>query len=111
MTKVTILGCGSSNGVPSVGLGWGKCDPDNPKNRRLRSSILIEEAGKKILVDVTPDFRQQALTHNINHVNTLIKQHSSSSYLSFSPPIRLIKSSQFCFSVNATHINNFTHFT
>lgn len=81
MTKVTILGCGSSNGVPSVGLGWGNCDPKNPKNRRLRSSILIEEAGKKILVDVTPDFREQALRHDINHIDAILFTHAHADHV------------------------------
>ncbi|OSQ30944.1 MBL fold metallo-hydrolase [Thalassospira sp. MCCC 1A03138] len=81
MTKITILGCGSSNGVPSVGLGWGKCNPTNPKNRRLRSSILIEQAGKKILVDVTPDFREQALRHDINHVDAVLFTHAHADHV------------------------------
>ncbi|MCC9622846.1 MBL fold metallo-hydrolase [Thalassospira sp. MA62] len=81
MTKVTILGCGSSNGVPSVGLGWGDCNPDNPKNVRTRSSILIEEAGKKILVDVTPDFRQQALRHDINHIDAILFTHAHADHV------------------------------
>ncbi|WP_417816425.1 MBL fold metallo-hydrolase [Thalassospira alkalitolerans] len=81
MTKITILGCGSSNGVPSVGLGWGKCNPKNPKNRRLRSSILIEQAGKKILVDVTPDFREQALQHDINHIDAVLFTHAHADHV------------------------------
>ena len=76
MTKITILGCGSSNGVPSIGLGWGNCNPYNPKNRRLRSSIFVEKQSKKILIDVTPDFREQALTHNINHIDAIFFTHA-----------------------------------
>lgn len=81
MTKITILGCGSSNGVPSVGLGWGKCNPENPRNRRLRSSILIEQAGRKILVDVTPDFREQALRHDINHIDAVLFTHAHADHV------------------------------
>ncbi|GLQ59553.1 hypothetical protein GCM10010937_13560 [Gluconobacter japonicus] len=63
--KVTILGCGGSAGVPMLGgrdgsqTGiWGHCNPDNPKNRRTRSSIVIEgEGGFRLLVDSGPDFR------------------------------------------------------
>ena len=81
MTKITILGCGSSNGVPSVGLGWGACNPENPKNRRLRSSILIEEAGQKILVDVGPDFREQALAADIRHIDAILFTHSHADHV------------------------------
>lgn len=57
--KVTILGCGSSTGVPHLTCGWGKCDPNNPKNRRTRSSILVEYDGITILIDTSPDLREQ----------------------------------------------------
>ena len=60
--KITMLGCGTSVGVPSLGiLGWGKCNPDNPKNRRQRSSVLIQENGFNILIDAGPDVRNQLL--------------------------------------------------
>ena len=62
---VTILGCGSSGGVPRVGSGWGACDPQNPKNRRRRCSILVERTGPggttSVLVDTSPDLRDQLL--------------------------------------------------
>ncbi|HEY8195242.1 MAG TPA: MBL fold metallo-hydrolase, partial [Hyphomicrobium sp.] len=61
--RCTILGCGSSGGVPRIGMTWGACDPDNPKNRRLRCSALIERKGTggqtAVLVDTSPDFRAQ----------------------------------------------------
>jgi len=59
--KVTILGSGSAAGVPSVSTGWGKCDPNNPKNHRRRASIMVEEGPTRILVDTSPDLRQQLL--------------------------------------------------
>ena len=63
--RVTILGCGSSGGVPRIGSMWGKCDPDNPKNRRRRCSILVERiearARRRVLVDTSPDLREQLL--------------------------------------------------
>ncbi len=65
----TILGCGSSGGVPRLGGHWGDCDPNNPKNRRRRCSILIQrttEAGTTtVLVDTSPDMRDQLLSENI----------------------------------------------
>ncbi|MET0528154.1 MAG: MBL fold metallo-hydrolase, partial [Microvirga sp.] len=57
--RFTILGCGSSAGVPRVGVGWGACDPLNPKNRRRRCSMLVERTSESkttnVLVDTTPD--------------------------------------------------------
>ncbi len=46
--KITILGCGSSGGVPRVAQGWGKCDPTEPRNRRRRCSILVEKAVRRV---------------------------------------------------------------
>ena len=64
---VTILGCGSSGGVPRVGQGWGACDPNEPRNRRRRCSILIKQetaAGvTQVLVDASPDLRGLSLIH------------------------------------------------
>lgn len=60
-SRVTVLGCGSSTGTPAIEFGWGKCDPNNPKNRRTRPSLLIEVAGKTLLIDASPDLREQLL--------------------------------------------------
>jgi phosphoribosyl 1,2-cyclic phosphate phosphodiesterase len=59
--RITVLGCGHSGGTPLIGGGWGACDPDNPRNRRLRPSILVEDGETRILVDTSPDLRQQLL--------------------------------------------------
>ena len=59
--QITILGCGSSAGVPAIGNYWGECNPQNPRNRRLRSSIIIKSKEAQILIDATPDLRQQLL--------------------------------------------------
>ena len=60
---LTILGCGSSAGVPRPALGWGACDPTNPKNRRRRCSLLVEQTGAegttRIVIDTSPDLREQ----------------------------------------------------
>ena len=53
--EIEILGCGSSSGVPAIGNNWGECNPDNPKNRRLRSSILVRSKESTIIVDATPE--------------------------------------------------------
>src|SRR5256885_7564290 len=63
--SVTILGSGSSGGVPRPALGWGACDPGNPKNRRRRTSLLVERreaaAVTRALIDTSPDLREQLL--------------------------------------------------
>ena len=79
--RVTILGSGSSSGVPGVGIGWGACDPDNPKNRRLRPSILIESNGKRILVDASPDLRYQLLHAEIEHLDAVVFTHGHADHL------------------------------
>jgi phosphoribosyl 1,2-cyclic phosphate phosphodiesterase len=77
--KVTILGCGSSAGVPRPGVGWGACDPAEPRNRRLRCSILIERTGPegttKVIVDTTPDLREQLLSADITHLDGVLFSH------------------------------------
>lgn len=79
--RVTVLGCGSSAGTPSVEAGWGKCDPENPKNRRLRPSILVEGGDKAVLVDTSPDLRQQLLNHDIHHLDAVLYTHAHSDHL------------------------------
>ncbi|ARQ01696.1 MBL fold metallo-hydrolase [Pseudorhodoplanes sinuspersici] len=76
---VTILGCGSSGGVPRPALGWGACDPDNPKNRRRRCSILVEREGPSgktmVLVDTSPDLREQLLDANVTKLDGVLFTH------------------------------------
>jgi phosphoribosyl 1,2-cyclic phosphate phosphodiesterase len=76
--KITILGCGTSGGVPRVGAadgGWGECDPANPKNRRRRVSILVEEQGTRILIDTSPDLREQLLAANVTSLDAVFLTH------------------------------------
>jgi phosphoribosyl 1,2-cyclic phosphate phosphodiesterase len=73
--KLRILGCGTSTGVPRIGSGWGKCDPQEPRNRRLRSSILVESAGKRLLIDCGPDLREQMLDAGIGQVDAVVVTH------------------------------------
>ena len=73
--KIRILGCGTSTGVPRLGSGWGDCDPNEPRNRRLRSSILIESAGEILLVDCGPDLREQLLAAGIDSLDRVIVTH------------------------------------
>ena len=73
--RVTILGCGTSGGVPRAGGHWGACDPTEPRNRRRRVSILVENGGTALLVDTSPDLRMQCLDHNIRRLDAVLYTH------------------------------------
>ena len=77
--KLTILGCGTSGGVPRIGNHWGACDPANPKNRRRRCSLLVERAGTEgetaVLVDTSPDLRQQLLDAGVGWLDGVLYTH------------------------------------
>jgi len=83
--KFTILGCGSSAGVPRPNGNWGDCDPENPKNFRSRAALLIEkisEAGRtSIVVDTGPDFRTQMLAANVHHIDAVIYTHAHADHI------------------------------
>jgi phosphoribosyl 1,2-cyclic phosphate phosphodiesterase len=76
---LTILGCGSSAGVPRPALGWGACDPNNPKNRRRRCSLLVErttESGTtRLVIDTSPDLREQLIDANVDHIDAVFLTH------------------------------------
>jgi phosphoribosyl 1,2-cyclic phosphate phosphodiesterase len=74
--RITILGCGSSSGVPALKYGWGSCDQNNPKNQRLRSSIIIEKGNTSLLVDTSPDLRQQLLNYGSDKIDAVIFTHA-----------------------------------
>lgn len=73
--KITILGCGAAGGVPMVSVGWGRCDPKNPKNKRKRPSILVEDEKATILIDSGPDLREQLLDVGINRLDAVLYTH------------------------------------
>ena len=86
VTRLTILGCGSSGGVPRANGDWGLCDAANPKNRRRRCSALIEqaadlaalEAGQavtRIVIDTSPDFREQMLSARVPRLDAVLITH------------------------------------
>ncbi len=79
--RVTVLGSGSSSGVPGVGIGWGACDPDNPKNRRLRPSILVEKGDHALLVDTSPDLRHQLLHTGAERLDAVLFTHAHADHL------------------------------
>lgn len=74
--RVTILGCGTSGGVPRADGYWGSCDPTEPKNRRRRASILVQVRGANLLVDTSPDLRAQCLDANIRRLDAVLFTHA-----------------------------------
>jgi phosphoribosyl 1,2-cyclic phosphate phosphodiesterase len=73
--KLTILGCGTSFGVPRIGGDWGDCDPNERRNRRRRASILIEHDGTRILVDTSPDLREQLIDAGVDRLDAILWTH------------------------------------
>ncbi len=83
--RFTILGCGSSGGVPRLGGDWGDCDPQNPKNRRRRCSMLVErlagDAVTRVLIDTSPDMRAQLLDAGIGTLDGVVYTHSHADHV------------------------------
>jgi phosphoribosyl 1,2-cyclic phosphate phosphodiesterase len=81
----TILGCGSSMGVPRPALGWGACDPNNPKNRRRRTSLLVERRESsgttRVLVDTSPDLREQLIDAGVDGLDGVLLTHPHADHL------------------------------
>lgn len=74
--RVTVLGCGGSGGVPLSNGDWGECDPADPRNRRLRVSILVESPTTRILVDTSPDLRLQLLAAGVESLDAILFTHA-----------------------------------
>ncbi|MDO5529928.1 MAG: MBL fold metallo-hydrolase [Paracoccus sp. (in: a-proteobacteria)] len=85
LIRVTILGCGSSGGVPRIGGHWGRCDPANPKNRRRRCAILIDRIGPggltRALVDTGPDLVPQMLDADVTTLDAVIWTHAHADHI------------------------------
>lgn len=79
--RVTVLGCGTSGGVPRIGNLWGACDPAEPRNRRRRSSILVQSATTTLIVDTTPDMREQCLEVNLQHLDAALYTHGHADHV------------------------------
>lgn len=83
--RFTILGCGSSGGVPRLGGHWGDCDPSNPRNRRRRCSMLVEretaEGITRVLIDSTPDMRAQLLDAGIGTLDAVAYTHAHADHV------------------------------
>jgi phosphoribosyl 1,2-cyclic phosphate phosphodiesterase len=92
--RFTILGCGSSGGVPRLGGHWGACDPDNPKNRRRRCSLLVERIGPDgtttVLIDTSPDMREQLLSANVSRIDAVLYTHEHADHVHGIDDLRMI---------------------
>jgi phosphoribosyl 1,2-cyclic phosphate phosphodiesterase len=92
--KVTILGCGTSGGVPRIGGEWGACDPDNPKNRRRRCAVLVEREGAggvtRVLVDTPPDLREQLLDVGVGLLDGVLYTHEHADHCHGIDDLRMV---------------------
>ena len=79
--RVTVLGSGTSHGVPMIGCKCAVCTSENPNNKRFRPSITVQNAGKTILVDTTPELRLQALANGLDRVDTVFYTHTHADHL------------------------------
>ena len=92
--RFIILGCGSSGGVPRLGGHWGDCDPENPKNRRRRCSLLVERETDggitRVLIDTSPDLRQQLLDAGVGNLNAVLYTHGHADHVHGIDDLRMI---------------------
>jgi len=92
--RFTILGCGSSGGVPRLGGNWGDCDPGNPRNYRRRCSLLIEREGEggitRVLIDTSPDLRSQLLDAGVGELDAVLFTHSHADHVHGLDDLRMI---------------------
>ncbi len=90
--KLLVLGCGTSTGVPRVGNDWGACDPNEPKNRRSRVSVLVENAaGKRLLVDTATDLRNQLLDNAIDRIDAVFWTHEHADHAHGIDDLRVLR--------------------
>lgn len=89
--KITFLGCGDSAGVPRIGGEWGNCDPSNPKNRRMRPSILVQSAATSIVVDTGPDFGLQLTRENLKRIDAVLYTHGHNDHVAGIDDLRILR--------------------
>ncbi|MEM7732784.1 MAG: MBL fold metallo-hydrolase [Pseudomonadota bacterium] len=93
-TRFTILGCGSSGGVPRLGGNWGECDPENPRNHRRRCSLLVERETDngitRVLIDTSPDLRSQLLDAGVGELDAVIYTHEHADHVHGIDDLRMI---------------------
>lgn len=117
--RLTILGCGSSGGVPRIGSSWGRCDPTNLKNRRTRCGVVVEQFKEKgratrVLVDTPPDLREQLLATRIDALDAVLFTHDHADHTHGIDDLRMVafaqKSRIDCYFDQATKDSLMTRF-
>jgi phosphoribosyl 1,2-cyclic phosphate phosphodiesterase len=86
LLRFTVLGCGSSPGVPRIMGDWGNCDPSNPRNRRTRTAAMVERVAEdggttRVVIDTGPDFRAQMLAANVGHIDAVVYTHPHADHI------------------------------
>lgn len=89
--KITILGCGHSAGVPSIGNFWGQCDPEEPRNRRTRPSIAVQSANTNLIVDTGPDFKAQINATDITRIDAVLYTHGHGDHVHGIDDLRVMR--------------------
>ena len=79
--RITVLGSGTSSGVPTIGCSCATCASTDPRDNRLRPSVLVQYGGKNVLIDTTPDFRAQALRAGIGRVDAILFTHAHADHI------------------------------
>ncbi|HMF91518.1 MAG TPA: MBL fold metallo-hydrolase [Candidatus Angelobacter sp.] len=78
---LTVLGSGTSMGVPTIGCSCAVCHSSDPRDRRTRPSIMLEYGGRCVVIDTTPDFREQAIRENITHIDAIVYTHAHADHI------------------------------
>jgi phosphoribosyl 1,2-cyclic phosphate phosphodiesterase len=86
LLRFTVLGCGSSPGVPRINGDWGNCDPENPRNRRTRTAAMVERVADdgsttRVVIDTGPDFRAQMLAANVQRLDAVVYTHPHADHI------------------------------
>lgn len=79
--KITVLGSGTSSGVPTIGCSCAVCQSDDPRDNRLRPSILLQQGRRNVVIDTTPDFREQALRARLTHLDAVVFTHAHADHI------------------------------
>src|SRR2546423_8161302 len=79
--RLTVLGSGTSMGVPTIGCDCAVCHSSDPRDRRTRPSVLVEYDGKTVLIDTTPDFREQAIREQIRQLDAVLYTHAHADHI------------------------------
>jgi phosphoribosyl 1,2-cyclic phosphate phosphodiesterase len=87
--RITFLGTGTSHGVPVIGCACGVCRSTDPRNKRSRASVLVETHGQTLLIDVAPEFRLQAVAHNVHHADAMLLTHAHADHIGGLDDVRI----------------------